>query len=140
MRFVNFQLGKRAQFGIQENGFVCSLAPANYRSDIEFLAVGATGLEDAYALLARNDSERIPLENVRLLSPVLNPGKILCVGLNYRDHAIESQMPIPEYPTIFLKLPNSVTGPESDIVLPCIQGIGELRNRVVACSRAQSGS
>lgn len=40
--------------------------------------------------------------------------------LNYRDHAIESRMAIPESPTIFLKLPNSVTGPDSDIVLPRI--------------------
>lgn len=80
MRFVNFQLGKRTQFGIQANEFVYSLAPANYRIDIEFLAAGAAGLEDARAPLARNDVERIPLENVRLLSPVLNPGKICCVG------------------------------------------------------------
>lgn len=120
MRFVNFQLGKQTQFGIRENGFVYSLSPSSYRSDIEFLATGAAGLEKARALLAGTHTDKIPVESVQLLSPVLHPGKILCVGLNYRDHAIESKMQIPRSPTIFLKLPNSVTGPESDIVLPRI--------------------
>lgn len=53
-------------------------------------------------------SKEIAFSEVQLLSPVLKQAKILCVGLNYRDHAIESHMTIPEVHTIFLKLPNAV--------------------------------
>ena len=46
------------------------------------------------------------------------PPKIICIGLNYRDHAIESKMEIPKAPTIFSKYTTSVIGPGEDIVLP----------------------
>jgi len=55
-----------------------------------------------------------------LLAPVTRPGKILCIGLNYRDHAIESGMEIPKVPTVFLKLPHAVIGPGAEVVLPTL--------------------
>lgn len=60
----------------------------------------------------------IPLDAVKLEAPVPVPGKILCVGLNYRDHVEESKMAIPEYPTIFAKYSNVVTGPYDPILMP----------------------
>lgn len=59
-----------------------------------------------------------PLEDVRLLAPVPRPPKITCVGLNYRDHAIEGGNPIPEHPVLFSKYPISVIGPDETIRLP----------------------
>ena len=50
--------------------------------------------------------------------PFTRPGKIVCVGLNYRDHAEESGMELPERPLLFAKWPSSVIGPGSPIVLP----------------------
>ena len=50
----------------------------------------------------------------------LRPGKIVCVGLNYRDHAEESGQPVPTSPVLFAKLPSSVIGHLDDIVLPKI--------------------
>src|SRR5687768_8439426 len=50
--------------------------------------------------------------------PFARPGKIVCVGLNYRDHAEESGMAIPERPLLFAKWPNSLIGPGRPIVLP----------------------
>jgi 2-keto-4-pentenoate hydratase/2-oxohepta-3-ene-1,7-dioic acid hydratase in catechol pathway len=117
MRLVNFQKENRIEFGIERNGFVRSLSNAGYRSDAEFLAGGAKALDTARELAERTSAE-VRLEDVQLLAPVLKPGKILCVGLNYRDHAIESNMTLPEVPTIFLKLPNAITGPDAEIVLP----------------------
>jgi 2-keto-4-pentenoate hydratase/2-oxohepta-3-ene-1,7-dioic acid hydratase in catechol pathway len=55
---------------------------------------------------------------VRLLSPLPRPGKILCVGLNYRDHAIESKMELPKVPAVFTKFSNSVTGHGANVVIP----------------------
>src|SRR6266496_1459553 len=54
----------------------------------------------------------------RLLAPVPRPGKLICIGLNYRDHAAESNMPIPEKPVIFSKFTTSVVGPDDPVVLP----------------------
>lgn len=58
------------------------------------------------------------LASVTLLAPVPRPPKLICVGLNYRDHALESHSEIPSVPTIFNKFPNVVIGPGAPIVLP----------------------
>jgi len=118
MHLVNFRHGDRIEFGVKRDRFVRSLAGAGYRSDTEFFAGGEEALAAAQRLLAQPVAEQVALSEVQLLAPVLKPGKILCVGLNYRDHAEESHMEIPRVPTIFLKLPNAVTGSGADIVLP----------------------
>jgi len=56
--------------------------------------------------------------DVRLLAPVPRPGKLICIGLNYRDHAAESNMPIPESPVVFSKFTTAVVGPNEPVVLP----------------------
>jgi len=60
----------------------------------------------------------MPLDSVKLSAPIPRPPKIICVGLNYRDHAIESNMEIPKVPTIFSKYSTSVIGPGDSILLP----------------------
>jgi 2-keto-4-pentenoate hydratase/2-oxohepta-3-ene-1,7-dioic acid hydratase in catechol pathway len=62
--------------------------------------------------------ESFDLSDVALLAPIPRPPKFICVGLNYRDHAIESNMAIPKVPTIFSKFSNVVIGPGEKIVLP----------------------
>src|SRR6202043_2704474 len=57
-------------------------------------------------------------QSVRLGSPILRPSKIVCIGLNFRDHARESKMEIPEEPVIFFKAPSSLVGPNDDLVMP----------------------
>ncbi|HEY3104674.1 MAG TPA: fumarylacetoacetate hydrolase family protein [Pyrinomonadaceae bacterium] len=52
------------------------------------------------------------------LAPAPRPGKLICIGLNYRDHAAESNMPIPERPVIFSKFATAVIGPGEPVVLP----------------------
>ena len=52
--------------------------------------------------------------------PIAVPSKIVCVGLNYRDHAAESGMALPERPLLFSKWPNTLIGPGDAIVLPAI--------------------
>lgn len=56
--------------------------------------------------------------HIRLLAPVLAPEKVVCVGMNYRDHCLEQNAPIPKEPIIFSKFPNAITGPYDDIILP----------------------
>jgi 2-keto-4-pentenoate hydratase/2-oxohepta-3-ene-1,7-dioic acid hydratase in catechol pathway len=59
-----------------------------------------------------------PLEEVTLCAPVPRPGKLICIGLNYRDHAIESKMEIPQTPIMFSKFSTSIVGPEAPVVIP----------------------
>jgi len=65
----------------------------------------------------RRQEAEIPLESVRLLAPVF-PGKIICVGRNYVEHAREHNAEVPDVPLLFLKPPSSVIGPEQTILLP----------------------
>jgi 2-keto-4-pentenoate hydratase/2-oxohepta-3-ene-1,7-dioic acid hydratase in catechol pathway len=58
------------------------------------------------------------LGTVKLLAPIPKPRKLICVGLNYRDHAAETGSEIPDVPTIFNKFATSVIGPGDNIVLP----------------------
>lgn len=64
------------------------------------------------------ESAVLPLADVRLLSPVPRPGKVICIGLNYKDHAEESGMDLPERPLVFSKFPTSVVGPDAEVILP----------------------
>ncbi|MEX2572916.1 MAG: fumarylacetoacetate hydrolase family protein [Balneolaceae bacterium] len=56
--------------------------------------------------------------NTRLGTPVFEPGKLVCIGLNYEDHAREGGMDIPEEPIIFFKATSSICGPNDDLVIP----------------------
>ncbi|MBA4376034.1 MAG: 2-hydroxyhepta-2,4-diene-1,7-dioate isomerase [Anaerolinea sp.] len=59
----------------------------------------------------------IPMNGVKLLAPVV-PGKIICVGRNYAEHAQEQGFEIPESPLLFLKPPSAIIGPNEEIVIP----------------------
>jgi 2-keto-4-pentenoate hydratase/2-oxohepta-3-ene-1,7-dioic acid hydratase in catechol pathway len=58
-----------------------------------------------------------PLNEVKLLAPVI-PGKIICIGRNYVEHAREHDVEVPEWPLLFMKPPSSVIGPGDAIILP----------------------
>jgi 2-keto-4-pentenoate hydratase/2-oxohepta-3-ene-1,7-dioic acid hydratase in catechol pathway len=60
----------------------------------------------------------LPLSDVELLAPLLNPPRIFGIGLNYQEHAAESKMKVQEVPTVFLKLASSICGPGADVLLP----------------------
>jgi 2-keto-4-pentenoate hydratase/2-oxohepta-3-ene-1,7-dioic acid hydratase in catechol pathway len=85
------------------------LAAAGYR---DALAVIAAGLN------AAPEGPVLPANQVRLHAPLANPPRIFAIGLNYRDHAIESGMEIPSTPVVFFKLPSAIIGPCKAIVLP----------------------
>jgi 2,4-didehydro-3-deoxy-L-rhamnonate hydrolase len=69
---------------------------------------------------ASDDAPRRPLASLRLLAPVPRPGKIVCIGLNYRDHAAETGKPVPEQPVMFAKFANSLVGDDATVPVPAI--------------------
>lgn len=64
------------------------------------------------------NSSKLRLDDVQLLAPIPRPPKLICVGLNYRDHAQETGAQIPKVPTIFNKFATSVIGPGANVILP----------------------
>src|SRR5205823_4831180 len=82
------------------------------------LAAGADGLRAAAAVVGSPYAMRVPVADAVLLPPVPDPPKILCIGLNYRDHAKENNRAIPTEPVLFAKFPNALTAPGAPIRLP----------------------
>ncbi|MBC7814321.1 MAG: fumarylacetoacetate hydrolase family protein [Burkholderiales bacterium] len=122
MKLVTFtQNGGVSRLGaLKEDQSVIDLNQANSRIPadmIEFLKAGVSALELARTVIAGNH-QGIPLSSVKLQAPVPNPGKIICIGLNYSDHAAESGQPIPEFPVVFSKYSNTVIAHGDSIVLP----------------------
>ena len=79
--------------------------------------------EDLVAYLSTgrsHDGAPMPWEGLALHSPVASPQKVICVGLNYHDHAQETGQAIPEEPILFPKFANSVIGPGATIVVPAV--------------------
>lgn len=75
-------------------------------------------LDDGESLSRVSFTERVaPVSEVKLLAPIF-PSKIVALGLNYRDHAEELGMPLPEEPLIFLKPSTAVVGPAAPVILP----------------------
>jgi 2-keto-4-pentenoate hydratase/2-oxohepta-3-ene-1,7-dioic acid hydratase in catechol pathway len=78
-------------------------------------------LEDGIARareLASSVAATISLSEAHLEAPVPRPGKVLAIGLNYRDHAEESGQPIPQRPVVFAKMPGCITGPGAPVYMP----------------------
>jgi 2-keto-4-pentenoate hydratase/2-oxohepta-3-ene-1,7-dioic acid hydratase in catechol pathway len=117
MKLVSFsESGGRERPGIllDEGSLVIDLANAGYTDTLAVVAAGVTSLDVGGAYRG------YPLNEVKLHAPLSNPPRIFCIGLNYRDHAIESGMEIPKFPVVFFKLVPSIIGNGEDIVLPSI--------------------
>ncbi|MBI3636337.1 MAG: fumarylacetoacetate hydrolase family protein [Candidatus Rokubacteria bacterium] len=89
-----------------------TLVPQSTR---EFLAGGAA-TQDAVASIT--DWVTVPAASARLHAPIVDPGKFICIGLNYRDHAEETGNPIPKEPPIFAKWNNAILDPGEPILRP----------------------
>jgi acylpyruvate hydrolase len=99
-----------ARSGLGSGRAVVALGPARLRE----LENAVT----AHADQLRTDGVLRPLDGIRLGPPVPDPQKIICLGLNYRDHAEEAGLQLPAAPMFFAKYPNSLVGPTDDIVPP----------------------
>lgn len=118
MRLVSFKKNGYSGPGILHGSGVFPLRDIGFEDSLSFIAAGASERQRVQKLMnSASSRELIPLESVRLMAPISRPPKIFCIGLNYRDHAIESKMEVPAVPTVFAKYGNSVIGPGDPIVL-----------------------
>lgn len=85
--------------------------------DETFFAGGGVGKLRSWIAVNGNAAPRVP-SSVRWGPPICRPSKIVCIGLNFRDHAEESGMEIPKEPVIFFKATSSLAGPNDAVVIP----------------------
>jgi 2-keto-4-pentenoate hydratase/2-oxohepta-3-ene-1,7-dioic acid hydratase in catechol pathway len=116
MRFVTFAVDGKSRPGVLSGQTVSDLSTAGFASLLDFIESGAEGLTKAEKLAAGGGG--YPLDKIKLLAPIPRPRKLICVGLNYRDHAAETNSEIPSVPTIFNKFATAVIAPGDNIVLP----------------------
>ena len=118
MRFVTFELEGKARPGVlTEPGSVLDLSSLGFEALLPVIEAGPETLLKIGN--SKNSSAvRHKLADVKLLAPIPKPRKLICVGLNYRDHAAETGTEIPKVPTIFNKFATAVIGPGDSIVLP----------------------
>ncbi|MEX0686810.1 MAG: fumarylacetoacetate hydrolase family protein [Balneolales bacterium] len=92
---------------------------SEFGEDYDSNFLQSSGIErlKEWASLHGSEAPRIN-ESVRLAPPINNPGKIVCVGLNYADHAKEGGMALPEEPILFFKATSSLVGPNDDLIIP----------------------
>jgi 2,4-didehydro-3-deoxy-L-rhamnonate hydrolase len=88
---------------------------SDYNED--FFSVGGLGLLRDWLVRDSVSAPRVPT-TVRLGPPICRPSKIICIGLNFRDHAAETGATIPKEPVIFFKSTTALVGPNDDLVIP----------------------
>ncbi len=106
MRIVTFSRNGSVQYGTRVGDRVHVHPGATSAVD---LAVNTNGYPAGESFAA---------SEVTLLAPVPRPGKVICIGLNYRAHAVEGGNPIPDYPAVFLRGATSLVGPQAEMILP----------------------
>jgi 2-keto-4-pentenoate hydratase/2-oxohepta-3-ene-1,7-dioic acid hydratase in catechol pathway len=109
--------------GLEKPGVILSdgrrVDVSGFGSDFDEVFFGGNGIERLAAWLQDNASTAPEVsEDVRLGPPVARPGKIICIGLNFRDHAAESDMALPQEPVVFFKATSALAGPNDDVIIP----------------------
>ena len=119
MRLVTFQRHANAEPGVLIGEDIVSIRGAGYEDTLSVIAGGDDALERVRQWVQDPPhGDVVAARDAKLRAPLPRPPKILCVGLNYRAHALESKMEIPEVPTVFTKLATAVIGSGETIVLP----------------------
>jgi 2-keto-4-pentenoate hydratase/2-oxohepta-3-ene-1,7-dioic acid hydratase in catechol pathway len=116
MKYMTFTDRTEQKYGALLGERVIELTGHGFPSTLlEFIKTGEQTWEAAEAYCQSSPPIGLPLSQVRVLAPLPNPGKIVCIGLNYMDHCREQNIKVPERPVVFAKFSNTVTGPYDSI-------------------------
>jgi 2-keto-4-pentenoate hydratase/2-oxohepta-3-ene-1,7-dioic acid hydratase in catechol pathway len=122
MRLVTFDRSGKATVGVRVGEDIVDLsraAPELPHDIVGMLVAGAGTLDKAKAAAAKAPAAmRVPAKDAKLLPPLPNPGKIICLGLNYADHAAESPYAKPDYPVLFARFTTSLVGHGQPLIRP----------------------
>jgi acylpyruvate hydrolase len=120
MRVVRYDRQGKARLGVREGSEVVDLSHADRElpSDVADLLRGGPDAQEALVSAARSSRTRLPVADLKMLPPAVSCGKIICLGLNYVDHAAEGDAKPPEYPMIFFRAATSLVGHNSAMIRP----------------------
>lgn len=120
MKLATFEANGRVSYGIVGDKGVVDAGLRLGEQFPDLRSAIAAGQIDQLANLAAKAPADLDLANIRLLKPLPNPGKILCVGVNYPDRAAEykDNAELPQYPSVFVRFPASLVAHEEPIVRP----------------------
>ena len=116
MKILRFGEPGKEKPGVLVNGEILDVSSFGQDFNEDFF--GTDGLDRLSKWLKNNSSLPKVAAGARLGCPILRPSKIICVGLNYTKHALESNMPLPKEPIIFFKATTAVTGPNDPLIIP----------------------
>jgi 2-keto-4-pentenoate hydratase/2-oxohepta-3-ene-1,7-dioic acid hydratase in catechol pathway len=97
-----------------------------------WIAGGPALLQKVAAVAARQDALAYPVKGANFGAPIQDPQKIICIGLNYRDHAHEQNIPVPREPVVFCKFVTALTGHGQPIELPSVSNKVDFEAELVA--------
>ena len=117
MKFIRYGNAGEERTGVQIDGVNYDTSFYGKDYDENFFAADGPAQLAAYVKAHQSELIAIP-EGSRLGSPIARPSKIVCIGLNYADHAKETNAPLPSEPVIFMKSTTSLVGPYDNIVIP----------------------
>lgn len=122
MRFatLNTPQGPHAAIQVGDQYVDLTATDAQFPGSVRAILASSTLMSAVAATAGRPDAVKVPVSSAKLHSPIHDPQKVVCVGLNYRDHAIESKMAIPKEPVLFSKFPSALIGHGENIVVPTI--------------------
>lgn len=119
MQLVTFHHNGSAQPGVIQGDNIVGLHSAGFSNMLHVIQGGSEARQRIDAWLQNPPKDGIfPLAKATLLAPLSRPPKIICVGLNYRDHALECNEQIPKVPTLFSKYTTAIIGPGEAVILP----------------------
>ncbi|MET3980480.1 2,4-diketo-3-deoxy-L-fuconate hydrolase [Mucilaginibacter sp. UYP25] len=117
MKFIRYGNAGEERTGVQIDGVNYDTSFYGKDYDEKFFETGGLVQLAAYVKEHKSELQAIP-DGARLGSPIARPSKIVCIGLNYADHAKETNAPLPSEPIIFMKSTTSLVGPNDDIMIP----------------------
>jgi 2-keto-4-pentenoate hydratase/2-oxohepta-3-ene-1,7-dioic acid hydratase in catechol pathway len=130
MKLASFRVNGRSSFGIVDGDQLIDTSPISAEVGTTLKQAIASQSLSAIAQWAESATERLSIEAVDMLPVIADPGKILCVGINYHAHVKETGRSLPEYPMIFTRFADSQCGHRGAIVRPPesnqLDGEGEL--------------
>ena len=124
LKFVNFQLNNQIRLGVKVKNGIMDIAQVSdayslgVPKTIEQIIAAGKSVTEKLQKYAESTSFLIDEDNIVYAPCVTNPEKIICIGLNYLDHANESKMEIPLSPVVFSKFSNALAGNKQEILLP----------------------
>jgi 2-keto-4-pentenoate hydratase/2-oxohepta-3-ene-1,7-dioic acid hydratase in catechol pathway len=135
MRFFSYQSAKGPAIAVDHGGLTIALSSldASFPSNlIDLIQGGSEILELIATALRQKQGQLVERSSARFLPLISNPGKIICIGLNYQDHATETNLPVGAYPVVFPRYTSTLTGHQQPLLRPRVSTQFDYESELVA--------